>query len=80
MFALFVSHDCGISYHKECEAETLDELRSRMKELDDSMLRWYLEKDGKGYWEEASALHKGILHFMERANKSSEPTDTGGLA
>lgn len=68
MFALYVSYNCGGSYFKEAEAETLDELRPRMSELDKDMLRWYLTKDGKDFFEEACEIHKGILQFMERVN------------
>lgn len=68
MFALHVSHNCGMSYSKEAEAESLDELRSYMAELDESMLRWYLTKDGEDYWEEACRIHKP---FMAGANTAS---------
>lgn len=57
MFALHVSHNCGMSYYKEVEAETLDKLRPRMAELDENMLRWYLTKDGEDYLEEACGIH-----------------------
>lgn len=66
MFTLFVSYDCGGSYDKECEAKTLDELRPRMDELDKSMIRWYLEKDGEDFWEEVCDIHKNILVTMEK--------------
>lgn len=66
MFALFVSLNCGISYYKEREAETLDELHPRMAELDGLMLRWYLEEDGEDFWEEACAIHKGILKQVKQ--------------
>jgi hypothetical protein len=70
MFTLFVSHNCGTTYFPEREAETLDELRPRMAELDESMLRWYLKKDGKDFFDEACAIHKGILAFMAQVNES----------
>ena len=65
MFTLWVSHNCGINYFPERTAETVDELRSRMQELDSEMMRWYLDKDGKDYWEESCNIHKGILGLME---------------
>jgi hypothetical protein len=71
MFTLFVSHNCGLTYFPECEAETLDELRPRMAELDESMLRWYLKKD-EDFFDEACAIHKGILAFMAQVNESIE--------
>lgn len=77
MFALHVSHNCGMSYHREVEAEKLDELRPRMAELDKGMLRWYLTKDGEDYWEEACGIHKGILQSMAQANKGLHPTAAG---
>lgn len=45
MFTLFVSEDCGSSYNKECEVEIVTDLYPRLKELDDAMLRWYIEED-----------------------------------
>jgi hypothetical protein len=68
MFRLHVSHNCGISYVKEREAETVDELRPRMAELDEQMLRWYLTKDGEDCFDEACAIHKGLIAFMEQLN------------
>ncbi len=64
MFTLFVSNNCGGSYDKDREAETLEELRPRMDELDKSMLRWCLEKDGEEFWEELCDIHKNILTLM----------------
>lgn len=70
MFTLFVSHDCGGSYDKEHEAETLDELRPIMDNLDKSMLRWYLEKDGEDFWEELCDIHKKIFTFIDQIVRS----------
>ena len=72
MFTLFVSYDVGMSYFPERTAETLDELHPRMEELDTEMLRWYLEKDGEDYWEEACKIHKGIISFMEALSQPKE--------
>ena len=69
MFILFSSYDCGSSYHKEQEAETIEELHPKMKELDDSMLRWYIEKDGEQYTEELCSIHKNIIGTMRALNK-----------
>ena len=72
MFELFVSTDCGTSYFKEHEAETLDELRPKMAELDKDMLRWYLTKDGEDYWEEACSIHKSIVQSMKQISKKRQ--------
>jgi len=64
VFTLFISHDCDLSYQKECEAETLKELYPKMAELDRSQLHWHLEKDGKPFVEEACSIHRGILQFI----------------
>jgi len=55
MIKLFVSYNCGISYHEECEANTVEELHLRMKELDVKWLRWYVEEDDK--------ITKEISHY-----------------
>ena len=72
MFTLFVSHNCGTSYFPERTAETIDELRPRLEELDSQLIRWYLGKDGKDYWGEACAIHKGIISFMEAVNNPED--------
>lgn len=45
-------------------AETLDELRPKVQELDRKVLRWYLEKDSEDYWDEVCAIHKGIIGLL----------------
>ena len=65
MFALYVSLDAGCSYDFEREAETLDELRPRMAQLDEQLLRWYLTKDGKDYHDEVCRVHREILYGIE---------------
>lgn len=72
MFALFVSYNCGISYGKEAEAETIEELRPKMKKLDEMMFRWYLEKDGEDYFEDVCSIHKGIIETLTRLNSTKE--------
>jgi hypothetical protein len=71
MFALHVSYNLGISYYKEREAKTLEELRPRMIELDNDLLRWYLTKDGEDYFEEACAIHAGLIQFVQEIQKSN---------
>lgn len=67
-FKLYVSRNCGMSYYPEKEADTLAELHDTMAELDKDLIRWYLEKDGKDYFGEACAIHKGIIGFMQQVN------------
>ena len=62
-FELFVSHDCGISYHKEDESERIDKLLPKMKEFDKKMLRWYLEKNGELC--QMSMIHIEALYSMK---------------
>ena len=67
MYTLMVSRNCGISYHKEAESATLEELRPKMAELDQSMLRWCLEKDGADCWEEVCDIFLGIMPALDNA-------------
>ena len=46
MYQLMVSHNCGISYHPDRSAETVEALEPRMRELDAQGLRWGLDHDG----------------------------------
>ena len=77
MYALMVSHNCGMSYYKEAEAETLADLRPKMAELDRRMLRWCLEKDGADCWEEVCAIFSGIMHTIENAHALAELENVG---
>ena len=65
MFSLMVSYNCGISYWPEHKAETVDELRPRMKELDEQWLRWYVGKDDGEFVDISCAIHSGLLEFIE---------------
>lgn len=60
MYQLMVSHNCGINYAPDQEAETLEELASRMAELDENMLHWYLMKDGEKDFERVCSIHIGL--------------------
>ncbi|KKK55775.1 hypothetical protein LCGC14_3071140, partial [marine sediment metagenome] len=45
MFKLMVSHDCGISYHEEATAETVEELLPKGEKLDEELLRWTIDDE-----------------------------------
>jgi len=47
-----------------------------MAELDEAMLRWYLEKDGESYWEEVCAIHEGILQSISAMSAMSAMSAT----
>lgn len=64
MFELHVSYDCGLSYAKELEAETLDELRRRMDELDALFLRWYVAEDGEVYDDAECLIHRELFESI----------------
>lgn len=74
MFTLFVSYDCGISYHPEKSANSIEELRQRMDELDNRMLRWYIDENGKSNFDNdcVCGIHKGIINFMESLRTSEK--------
>jgi hypothetical protein len=66
---LMVSHDAGGSYYQE-DTGSLVELQARAKELrlDEQWLRWVIESDDGQEIADVSAIHKGILDFMEQVN------------
>ena len=64
MYQLLVSQNCGISYHLDCEAETVDELKPRMQELDEQRLRWSLDKDGEPCFDVMCSIHAGIFQSI----------------
>ena len=60
-----VSYDCGINYSVDRETETVEELQERMNELDQEMLRWYVENDaGVPIPGELCAIHASVLDSM----------------
>jgi len=71
MYTLHVSYDCGTTYAPERTAETLDELRPRMHELDGQRLRWYVEEDGEQCFDVACGIHRGIINFMRTVRGDS---------
>ena len=66
MFNLMVSYNCGISYTLDKSAKTKEELQPRMRELDQQMLRWYVDQDGNQLFDEdcICRIHKNIFEFM----------------
>ena len=64
MFQLMVSHNCGMTYGRDREAETIEELEPRMQQLDEEMLRWYLEEDGEPTYERVCGIHAGLLALV----------------
>ncbi len=74
-FDLFTSWDCGISYQKELENKTLDELHPRLAELDKNMLRWYLERDGELEHEVLCGIYKEILRIFKPAQLAERQKD-----
>jgi len=73
MYEIWVSHNAGISYKKEYEAEKVENLVPAMKKLDKEMLRWYLAIDGKQIYTYTCAIHQGIIDLLE---KLDEPPST----
>jgi len=66
MYTLMVSYDCGISYHKEQQAETLDELKPRCAELDAQMLRWGIDdEDGRPVYDLVCARHQSLFRQIQ---------------
>lgn len=64
MYELYVSYDCGTSYHKERAADSIEEFEPRMKELDKAWLRWYVEKNGDSVPDVQCAIHIGIIEVL----------------
>jgi hypothetical protein len=76
-YKLNVSHNCGCSYGVEKESNNLEELKKEGQKLDEQMLRWDIE-DESGEQIECSAVHKGIVRFMEVMSKrEAEKVDWG---
>ena len=65
MYDLLVSYNCGISYGLDSSSENLDELRPRMAELDNDLLRWYVEQNGEMITETLCNIHNSILTFIK---------------
>ena len=72
MFDLKVSYDSGHNYGLDRSAETLDELKPRMAELDARMLRWVVEKDGKQTVEAICKIHVDLINTMIDASARDE--------
>ena len=69
-----VSHDCGISYHPDHSAETVEALEDRMRELDAQGLRWGLDEDGVPVHSVACKIHRDLLGFVQQLNKQNAET------
>ena len=61
MYQLLVSYDCGVRYRPDREAETIEELEPRMRQLDEQGLRWGLEQDGIPVYDRVCAMHLHLL-------------------
>ena len=69
MFTLMVSHDAGMSYHQDREADSLGFLKDRMTELDAQMLRWHVDWDGEMLMEPMCAIYKQIFASMAMVSR-----------
>jgi len=69
MYELMVSYDCGITYNFDSGAEVVAELQPRMDELDNEMLRWYIERDGEMDMDAICSIHAHIFSFMDAINR-----------
>ena len=72
MFQLMVSHNCGMTYVPDQEAETIEGLGPRMQQLDEQMYRWYLEEDGEPTYERVCGIHAGLLAFIRSLPREEE--------
>lgn len=64
MFILYVSHDCGMSYHPESSALHLDHLNEVCNTLDDLQLRWYVFDAVKKENVKNSKIHLSIIRTL----------------
>ena len=64
MFALMVSHDAGMSYRQDREADDLGSLEDRMAELDAQMLRWHVDWAGEMLIEPMCAIYIQLFASM----------------
>lgn len=71
-YELYVSYNAGITYSLEREANSLDELRPRMAELDASLLRWYVDKNGEPDYSVSCGIHSAMLSVIQML-RSEEP-------
>lgn len=74
-FRLLVSYDAGLTYALDRTAGSPMELLDRMRELDETMLRWYVEdQDGNHCHDLPCAIHASILELMKALNKGVDQT------
>jgi len=64
MYRLMISHDCGMSYSCEKKSENVDDFKEDCKKLDEQMLRWCIEEDGKLDMNHTCLIHKSILRMF----------------
>jgi len=71
MIKLMVSHNAGMSYFCQKEANTIEELKPDCEKLNDEMWRWYLEntENPNKLVGDPCAIHAGILSFIDGINK-----------
>jgi hypothetical protein len=60
-YTLLVSYSCGISYDKEMEADTIEELKPRMDECDRLYLRYAIEENSELSIKNVCAIHRNII-------------------
>ena len=78
MFILMVSRDTGASYNKDAQADSKEELKDRMDQLDYEGLRWYLA-DGGGeqlFGVRICTIHKRLIgsYLLARINGQNLPS------
>ena len=66
---LMSSMDCGGSYYLEFETDDIEKIKKRGKELDEQMIRWYIEdNDGEISKKFMSKIHHDILATLLMMN------------
>jgi len=68
MFKLLASYDCGASYQKEAEAETLNELAERAREFESQGLRWCIEDEHEEVVDISNFLKSLVAQLAKRKN------------
>lgn len=67
MKTLYVSHDCGCSYHLALKSESIDEIIQYTKRDDMKRLRWYIEDEvGNMDYEHMSPIHRNIIETLKK--------------
>jgi len=70
-YELVISRDCGVTYTNEADADSIDELMQKAKELqlDEKMLRWAVRDKKTKSVHGVCRIHRKICQTLQKANQ-----------